>query len=129
MEEDNKTMYFDALKRIINTIKMNNIRSIDFDEYEIFRIKMLFRKSVVRKFRIRVICDMNEYDFVKLLLGSLTRTKLKNIVEIVTYFDNGKFRAIYSFNDDTNQLNILRNEMIKNYVEQNIDSINAIIKS
>jgi hypothetical protein len=129
MDEDNKTMYFDALKCIINTIKMNNIRSIDFDEYEIFRIKMLFKKGVVRKFRIRVICDINESDFGKLLLGSLMRTKLKNIIKITIYFDNGKLKAIHYFNDDTDQLNILRKEMIKNYVGVNTDSINAIIKS
>ena len=38
-----------------------------------------------------------------------------NIIKITIYFDNGKLKAIHYFNDDTDQLNILRKEMIKNY--------------
>ena len=126
MEDDNRTMYFDSLRRIMDTIKMNNIQLNNCDEYEIYKIKMLFKDNIIRKFKIRVISNISEYEFVKLLLGSLTRTRLKGIIKMLIY--NDKFKQIYNFNNNINQLNILRNEMIKNYVGQNIDSINAIIK-
>lgn len=149
MEQDNSIFTKDTYLQLLNRAYTNMIKDnkyIEITDNNYFRICMTFSKGLQLKFKIKIPHNLNEKQFIMFILGILSRSKLKHIIQINIRLYNGSLLNCFDFpisplhngtyyfgkiplkSNYSILWNNIRLEMLEKYNGPNQDALNAIIK-